>query len=65
MIFRTKHRDIKDGYDVLHKMVASGPDSQEFAEPRVANLWKMALNSDFTPEELDSIRVSLDCIFKL
>ena len=55
--FRTKHREIKDGYDILHKKAASGPTSVDFAEPRVQNLWKIALKSDFTPDELSSLQV--------
>jgi hypothetical protein len=56
---REKHRDIKDGYDYLHKKSASGPSSLDFTEPRVQNLWKMALNGDFSPEELHSLQVEL------
>ncbi|CAG7641546.1 unnamed protein product [Allacma fusca] len=56
---RQKHRDIKDGYDVLHKKAASGPSSIDFTEPRVQNLWKIALNADFTPDELSSLQLEL------
>lgn len=55
---RTKHRSLKDEYDTLHKKVASGPDSKEFSEPRVAGLWSMALKADFNPDELESLRVN-------
>ncbi|CAL8085858.1 unnamed protein product [Orchesella dallaii] len=56
---RTKHRGLKDEYDSLHRKVASGRDSKEFSEPRVAGLWRMAMNADFTQEELDSLRTEL------
>jgi len=56
---RTKHRELKDGYDVLHKKVAGGRESQEFSEPRVANLWKLAKQGAFSPEELESLREEL------
>lgn len=55
---RGKHRGLKDEYDSLHKKVARGKDSKEFSEPRVSGLWRLALNADFTPEELDSLHVS-------
>jgi len=56
---RLKHRDIKDGYDVLNKKIVSSPNSKEFNEPRIQQLWKMATKADFTPEELHSLHVSL------
>lgn len=34
-MIRKQHRDIKDGYDHLDKLAASGPASREFVEPQV------------------------------
>lgn len=56
---REKHREIRDGYDRLHRIAARGPNSKEFIEPRVEGLWRMAVNSNFTPDELESLRVEL------
>lgn len=58
-LIRDKHRDIKDGYDRLHILAAKGPNSKEFVEPKVQGLWKMALETDFTSEELESLRIEL------
>jgi len=55
---RDKHQDIRDGYDRLHRMAAKGPNSKEFIEPKVQGLWKLAMESDFSPGELESLRVS-------
>ncbi|KAK3864832.1 hypothetical protein Pcinc_029520 [Petrolisthes cinctipes] len=56
---REKHREIKDGYDRLHKVASTGPDSKEFLEPKVAGLWKLAVRGDFTQEELESLHTEL------
>ncbi|KAK9695341.1 Alpha-2-macroglobulin RAP, N-terminal domain [Popillia japonica] len=56
---RDKHRDIKDGYDRLHILAAKGPNSKEFVEPKVQGLWKIALETDFTADELESLRIEL------
>lgn len=34
-----------------------GPNAQEFVEPKVQGLWKLALEGNFTPEELYSLKV--------
>lgn len=57
--FRDKHQDIRDGYDRLHRLSAKGPKSKEFIEPKVQGLWKLATESNFSPSELESLRVSL------
>ncbi|XP_066993825.1 alpha-2-macroglobulin receptor-associated protein [Anabrus simplex] len=56
---REKHREIRDGYDRLHRIAAKGPNSKEFVEPKVEGLWKIAVNANFTPDELESLRVEL------
>ncbi|KAK4881057.1 hypothetical protein RN001_004376 [Aquatica leii] len=58
-LLRDKHRDLRDGFDRLHRLSAKGPNSKEFVEPKVEGLWKIALDADFTPEELESLRVEL------
>lgn len=58
--YRDKHRDIRDGYDRLQRMAAKGPSSNEFAEPKVQGLWRLAVDGDFSPEELESLRVSMN-----
>nr|XP_045613040.1 alpha-2-macroglobulin receptor-associated protein-like [Procambarus clarkii] len=56
---REKHRELKDGYDHLHKVATTGPNSKEFIEPKVAGLWKLAIRGDFTQEELESLHTEL------
>lgn len=56
---REKHRDLRDGYDRLNRLAAKGPNSKEFVEPKVQGLWKIALETDFTTDELESLRVEL------
>lgn len=58
-MLREKHRDIRDGYDRIHRLAAKGPNSKEFVEPKVQGLWKIATESDFNPDELESLRVEL------
>ncbi|PNF21763.1 hypothetical protein B7P43_G09876 [Cryptotermes secundus] len=58
-LLRDKHRDIRDGYDRLHRLAAKGPKSKEFIEPKVQGLWQLAVESDFSPSELESLRVEL------
>ena len=59
LCFRDRHRDIRDGFDRLHRIAAKGPKSEEFVEPKVQGLWKLALETDFTPDELESLKVEL------
>ncbi|XP_046656659.1 alpha-2-macroglobulin receptor-associated protein-like isoform X1 [Daphnia pulicaria] len=56
---RSTHRELKYGYDRLERMTLSGPKSRDFEEPKVQGLWKIALNGDFTSEELESLRTEL------
>lgn len=58
-MLRERHRDIRDGYDRLHRIAAKGPNSKEFVEPKVQGLWQMALNGNFSADELESLRVEL------
>lgn len=58
-IVREKHKELTDGFDRLYRLAAKGPNSKEFVEPKVEGLWKIALESDFTPDELESLRLEL------
>ncbi|KAF7286765.1 alpha-2-macroglobulin receptor-associated protein [Rhynchophorus ferrugineus] len=58
-MIRKQHRDIKDGYDHLDKLAASGPASREFVEPKVHGLWRIALESNFSNSELQSLKEEL------
>ncbi|EEZ98539.1 alpha-2-macroglobulin receptor-associated protein [Tribolium castaneum] len=58
-LLREQHKDIRDGYDRLHLLAAKGPNSKEFVEPKVQGLWKIAIESNFKPDELESLRVEL------
>ena len=55
--FRTHHRDLKDSYDRLNRIASKGPKSQDFVEPKVQGLWRMAMHSNFTADELSSLKV--------
>lgn len=56
---RGKHQDIKENFDRLQLLASQGPDSKDFVEPKVQGLWRIALESNFTPDELESLRVEL------
>jgi len=56
---REKHRNLKDGYDRLHKISSAGEKSGEFVEPKVQGLWRMAAQADFNQEELESLHTEL------
>lgn len=56
---REHHRGIKDHYDRLERMISSGPHSQDFIEPKVQGLWRVALASNFSAKELSSIKSEL------
>lgn len=56
---RGHHVGIKDHYDRLERLVSSGPHSQDFIEPKVQGLWRVAQASNFTEKELASIKTEL------
>lgn len=58
-LLREKHQDIRDNFDRLERVSAKGPNSQEFIEPKVQGLWRIASNSNFTTDELASLKVEL------
>lgn len=61
--FRTHHRDLKDSYDRLNRIASKGPKSQDFVEPKVQGLWKIALASNFSADELASLKVIFKKVF--
>lgn len=56
---RDKHRDIRDNYDRLERITGKGPNSKDFIEPKVQGLWRVALASEFTADELASLKTEL------
>jgi len=54
-----KGKDLKSDYDRLHRLATNQGEEGEFEEPKVAGLWKLALNSNFSILELESIREEL------
>lgn len=58
-LVREKHRDLRDGYDKLQRITAKGPNNREFIEPKVQGLWRMAVQANFTVDELASLKVEL------
>ena len=54
-----KGKDLKTNYDRLHRLATNQAEDNQFEEPKVAGLWKLALNSNFTLLELESIREEL------
>ena len=58
-LVREKHRDIRDNYDRLERAAARGPSNKEFIEPRVQSLWRIAAHSNFSVDELASLKVEL------
>lgn len=56
---REKHRDIKDSIDRLERITAKGPNSTEFVEPKVQGLYRIAAASNFTNDELQSLKIEL------
>jgi len=62
---KNKHFEIKEDYKrlsdkVLNSAEAFKSSKDEFEEKKAQNLWELALKSDFTKEELISLREELD-----
>ena len=57
--FLEKHRDIRDNFDRLERIASKGPNSQDFVEPKVQGLWRVALSSGFSADELNSLKLEL------
>lgn len=58
-LVREKHRDLRDNIDRLERLTAKGPSNQEFVEPKVLGLWRVASEGNFTSDELASIKMEL------
>ncbi|KAJ8935950.1 hypothetical protein NQ314_012572 [Rhamnusium bicolor] len=58
-LLREKHKELRDGFDHLYVLSAKGPASKEFVEPKVQGLWRVAIESNFSPSELHSLKVEL------
>lgn len=59
--YHRKGKEIKKDYDRLHRLATNQPTGEAgpFIEPKVAGLWKLALESQFESEELESLRGEL------
>lgn len=58
-LLRDKHRDLRDNFDRLERIAAKAPNSEEFIEPKVQSLWRVASAGNFSVDELASLRVEL------
>jgi len=56
---KKRYKNVKEGYDRLHRLATNQGENEGFSEPKVAGLWKIALEADFEDEELESIRQEL------
>lgn len=56
-IFRNRLLDIKDSFDRLHRLSLSGPNNEEFIEPKVQEIWIKAQETNFGKDELQLLRV--------
>lgn len=58
-LVREKHRDIRSNIDRLEQITAKGPNNQEFVQPKVQALWRVANDGNFSADELASIKIEL------
>lgn len=58
-LVRKQHRELRDNLDYLERKAAKAPNSQEFIEPRVQELWRVASASNFSTDELASLKVEM------
>ncbi|XP_058792272.1 alpha-2-macroglobulin receptor-associated protein [Phymastichus coffea] len=58
-LLKEKHLEVRTGYDHLENIAAKGPKSKEFIDPKVQELWNMALEAKFSTNELLSLREEL------
>lgn len=57
-LLKEKHKELKNSYDKLSKMTKERTD-EEFGEFRVQELWKLAMEAKFPPDELASLKEEL------
>ena len=51
--------EIRNGFDRLDRLTAKGPNHKEFVEPKIQGLWRIVLQSEFSPEERSSLKVDI------
>lgn len=56
---RKHHHEIRDNFDRLERLTGRGPNSEDFIEPKVQGLWRVALTSNFSNDELSSLKAEL------
>jgi len=56
---KKKYRNVKDGYDRLHRLATNKGETTGFKEPKVAGLWRIAKEADFDDDELESLKEEL------
>lgn len=59
---REKHRDLKDTFDKLEQKTAQGRNRREFIDPKVIHLWNVAIESNFTANELAALKVCISSL---
>jgi len=57
VLFRNRIHDIKDSFDRLHRLSLTGPNSEEFVEPKVQEIWIKAQQTNFSKDELQILHV--------
>lgn len=56
---REKHIQLRNGYDRLDRLTAQGPNQKGFIDPQVQALWRVVLDTPFSPEERASLKKEL------
>lgn len=56
-MFRNRIQEIKDSFDRLHRLSLTGPNSDEFVELRVQEIWIKAQKANFSKDELQLLHV--------
>lgn len=56
-MFRNRIHEIKDSFDRLHRLSLTGPNSDEFVEPKVQEIWLKAQQTKFSENELQILHV--------
>lgn len=65
LLFRNRVRDIKDSFDRLHRLSLTGPNSEEFVESKVQEIWIKAQETNFSKDELVFLHVRNNKLFKI
>lgn len=59
ILSRNRIHEIKDSFDRLHRLSLSGPNSEEFVEPKVQEIWVKAQETNFSKDELQLLHVRI------